>query len=159
MKHKIAIVVGCLFCLLVATRGHASAAKTFEYCRSPKSIGGWIGPVDAADVEIRLISALETADTGYVLGWFYRLNNSKVYFQPSFALAKEAHGGVSSMSILTNHVPGAPSVLVSRISPAAAGKAVLSIASSYDIPESGIPQPFSDFANGKLSTQILSCRK
>lgn len=155
MERKLLLVAACM---LASSTAFASAHTMV--CHSPKSIGGWIGGSgDNGDNDIKSISVLLSKDSGYALGWFYKLVNGETYFQPNLIVQLRMQGGVSTAALLEGEGgSGAPSYRVDGASAVSAAKVVEKLATQYGVDKRDLPLSFSNLVEHRLPTTLNNCK-
>lgn len=149
-------VVGLLYAGF--TPAFAEAARP-PICNSPKVIGGWIGDADRVTNEVRTIDVMRVAATGQVVGWFYQLQDGKLFFQPAFAYGRRIKADQEPTPfIVVNERTGGPATHVSAVSVPAAIGAIRAIVKTFAMPVTALPEPFSGVIEKRLRTTIVRCR-
>lgn len=132
-------------------------AETVTVCHSPRAIGGWFGTADRLTNEIRMITDVRTA-TDEQVGWFYRLQDRRIFFQPAITYGIRFKGRNRTPFVELNDRTGGPVVLVKSETTASVARAVREMIAKLHVEWSTVPQPFRDVAADKVDLVIRKCR-
>ena len=150
LERKISILV--LGALIVASTAAASHVPT---CSSPKAVGGWLGGTgDIGNNEITRVLILRTKSEGAPIGWFYKLRDKSLYFQPALVLRK----GKESTLVVADGRTAGPSFRVKDVSSRSAAYAIREQAVAGDVDAQTVPEPFHSLEQGRLETIVSECR-
>lgn len=148
--------LGLLLSILALASTPIDAKALRPRCDSPKSIGGWIGNGDRVTNEIQHIYVLLDQRAGEPIGWFYRLENSTVWFQPNFIVSKSA--GKYSVFVPVRSTQGSPSIRVNHLAAADAAAVTRTYLRQLPVNENTLPKPLAEFMDNRLPTSTTSCR-
>jgi hypothetical protein len=147
-------------CAAFALMTRTVASANVHVCQSPRSIGGWIGGSgDTGYNDIASIMQLEVTTSGESLGWFYRLRNHKIYFQPALGVSRSlTDSGEAKVTMFETVTNGYPAVLVQNTSDASAREGIHVFLRFESLRTADLPDPFKGFVQGTVSTVVIPCQ-
>jgi hypothetical protein len=117
----------------------------------------WTGVCDRSSA-VRTMALLEEADTGDLLGWFYRMRSGGAYFRPALTFGVVNSGDVRSIFVQAGDGVGIPAIAVREPSASEAARAVRALFERFTVTgERHAPQQFWRLANERAAVRIEAC--
>jgi len=126
-------------------------------CYAPKAVGGWIGGSgDDVNNEIQAINVVKASGGGQVVGWFYRLADADLYFQPAITEVVSKRLGRPARTFIKSddRVKGKTTLKVGEETILAAAAAMRRFLTTLHVRSSRVPKVFESLAGDNCELRL-----